>query len=967
MKLLDRIPVRSRITFGLVGLTVGSLLIASALGFFPNEQKEILRGRGKLCESLAISSTAMASSNHFPALKATLDSLVNRDPDVVSIGLRTRADGLLVSSGDHDQHWVAEAGTNIQQMRVPVYRKGEHWGHLEVCFRGTGGLLGLNYWAPAWLLIVMIPACFIQFSIYLRKTLKQLNPSDRVPQHVQDAFDTLSVGLILLDESNRIVYGNTELAKSIEHDAADLDGLDASRLPWQLCSDDDRDLPWIEVWKTGASVNDQILQMVVNGRLRTFSVNCSRVGKGGMATFDDITLLQEAREAAQQASESKSAFLANMSHEIRTPLNAVLGFTDVLRRGLVTDTDESLEHLNMIHRSGKHLLELINDILDLSKIEAGKMDVESIDTRPDQIILDTVDVLRVRAEEKDLELRVEFSSSIPRRIKSDPTRLKQIITNLVGNAIKFTESGSVTVATRMQDGETPRLAIEIKDTGIGMTPEQQERIFESFSQADESTTRKFGGTGLGLSISRRLAEALGGELTVSSEVGVGSTFHVVLPVQCENVGDMLTADEILASHRIVPTKLNSNDLVRLPAKSVLVVDDGEANRRLIELVLGRAGAKVTSVENGLEAIKMLSERDFEMVLMDMQMPVLDGYTTTRRLRSVGLKTPIIALTGNAMKGDREKCLDAGCDDFLPKPVDIDKLLRRTVRFLGPADATSTSAADDCKSETVDSASGSHSLEETFLTEHVNAPSREAADDDAEAIYSTLPMDDPEFHEIVVDFVDRLDTRLEGMAASLEAADYGAVRGDAHWLKGAGGTVGFPAFTAPAERLERAVDEADRDQAVEILRAIRDIHRRVVVPALHSNAPRQEASRAYPVQPGDDSAFASCGDDAAIFCTLPLDDLEFCEIVRDFVDRLDLRLEEMMQHQVANEFDQLAEDAHWLKGSGGTVGYAEFAAPAAALADAAKRRSADDTRLSLDAILAVRRRLVVPERTSSETT
>ncbi len=228
-----------------------------------------------------------------------------------------------------------------------------------------------------------------------------------------------------------------------------------------------------------------------------------------MATFDDITLLEEAREAAQHASESKSAFLANMSHEIRTPLNAVLGFTDVLRRGLVTDAEESVDHLNMIHRSGKHLLELINDILDLSKIEAGKMDVESIDTQVDQIILDTTDVLSVRAREKDLETKIVFNSSIPRVIQSDPTRLRQIITNLVGNAIKFTEQGTITIATEMVDGDASRLQIDIIDTGIGMTPEQQAKIFESFSQADTSTTRKFGGTGLGLSISRRLSEASG--------------------------------------------------------------------------------------------------------------------------------------------------------------------------------------------------------------------------------------------------------------------------------------------------------------------------------------------------------------------------------------------------------------------------------------------------------------------------
>ncbi len=329
----------------------------------------------------------------------------------------------------------------------------------------------------------------------------------------------------------------------------------------------------------------------------TFSVNCTPVmGKGLMATFDDITAIEEnkaalavALGAAKDANEAKSAFLANMSHEIRTPLNAVLGFTDVLRRGLVTDSAESLDHLNMIHRSGSHLLELINDILDLSKIEAGRMQVESIDTNIDQVIYDTVDVLRVRAQEKDIDLVVKFNTAIPETIQSDPTRLRQIIMNLVGNAIKFTEQGSVSIITELSgQSESPQIKINIVDTGIGMTVDQQARIFESFTQADSTTTRKFGGTGLGLSISRRLAESMGGELTVDSATGVGSTFTVTLPI-CQTDLQQLVSQEDLT--RAAKSRLDATDqaeLIRLPNKPILVVDDGEANRRLIELILTRA-------------------------------------------------------------------------------------------------------------------------------------------------------------------------------------------------------------------------------------------------------------------------------------------------------------------------------------------------------------------------------------------
>ncbi len=222
MGIINRISVRQRISLGLIGMVVGSLLFASALGFFPNEQKEILKGRSKFCETLAISGTAMASSGQLSTLTATLESIVNRDDDVLSIGLRTEQDGLLVAAGSHQENWIAEIDSSVQQMRVPVYRKGQQWGHLEVCFRSTGGLLGLNYWAPAWLLVFIIPACFLQFNFYLRKTLKQLDPSDRVPQHVQEALDTLSVGLLLLDGQHRILYGNTEFAESVGTDASEL-------------------------------------------------------------------------------------------------------------------------------------------------------------------------------------------------------------------------------------------------------------------------------------------------------------------------------------------------------------------------------------------------------------------------------------------------------------------------------------------------------------------------------------------------------------------------------------------------------------------------------------------------------------------------------------------------------------------------------------------------------------------------
>ena len=508
-------------------------------------------------------------------------------------------------------------------------------------------------------------------------------------------------------------------------------------------------------------------------------------------------------------------------------------------------------------------------------------------------------------------------------------------------------------------GDSPQLKINIVDTGVGMTPDQQSKIFESFSQADETTTRKFGGTGLGLSISRQLTEALGGQLTVSSELGGGSTFTVTLPLAPTHLDTLITPDEILLARDRSKSGVNG-ETIRLPNKPILVVDDGEANRRLIELVITRAGGQVAIAENGLQAIEKVAEQEYDLIFMDMQMPIVDGYTATNRLRQAGIKTPIIALTGNAMKGDRERCLAAGCDDFLTKPVDIDLLLERTTHFIGrgepvSADAnTATNVANDLSavpdpsSQAIDSRIGA-------VTDSLPA----------DPIQSTLPMDDPEFCQIVVDFVQRLDSRLDGIENALASADYEHVRSEAHWLKGAGGTVGFPAFTAPAAALEQAARADDGDVAAEILETINQIHRRIFVPEMRTDSfPTSNDDWASNVEhqtqltsEGNPSEQPSTG--PLIFCAMPFEDAELVALVGDFVDRLDMRLMRMGQLCERRRFPELADEAHWLKGSGGTVGYPELAVPAIALENAAKRESVAEALSALQAVIDIRKRLVLP--------
>ncbi|MDX2133083.1 MAG: PAS domain S-box protein [Planctomycetota bacterium] len=410
----------------------------------------------------------------------------------------------------------------------------------------------------------------------------------------------------------------------------------------------------------------------------------------------DITAFKNAAEAfrlaqgeAELASRAKSEFLANMSHEIRTPMTAILGYADLLAemgdRSLAPPG--RLDCIETIRRNGEHLLSIINDILDLSKIEAGKMTVEVVPVDARQIVLEVESLMAFKARAKGVELRIRQDTPLPARIRTDPLRLRQILVNLVGNALKFTETGSVTVAMSFAPEASPRLRIEIIDTGIGMSPEQVERLFDSFQQADTSTTRRFGGTGLGLRISRTLATMLGGDVTVTSCVGAGSTFTAT--VATGDVSDVpMEGPEMLRRPQTPTAETAATPTVgaaALQGVRVLLVEDGPDNQRLIAFHLRKAGADVRVADNGRVALSMLTIADdpgqplteppaFDLVLTDMQMPEMDGYELARALRRKGWTRPVVALTAHAMQGDAAKCYDAGCDAYAAKPIDSQRLV-----------------------------------------------------------------------------------------------------------------------------------------------------------------------------------------------------------------------------------------------------------------------------------------------------
>ena len=410
--------------------------------------------------------------------------------------------------------------------------------------------------------------------------------------------------------------------------------------------------------------------------------------------------LEGAMRQAEAADQAKSEFLANMSHEIRTPMTAIIGFTELLTDEVLCCTQcagygdcelrvRNGQYVETIRSNGRYLLDIINDILDLSKIESGGLDVERIPCSPLQILHEVRELMAARAAEKKLEFIIEVEGPVPETIRSDPTRLRQILVNLVGNAVKFTSAGHVRLSLALVEppdgGGDPRLRFRVRDTGIGIGPEQTARLFVPFAQADNSTTRKYGGTGLGLAISKRLIEALGGTIAVESAPGQGSTFTVEVPTgPLEGVPRVeykpLEAGAPAAAGESPPSPQPLN-------ARVLLVEDGPDNQRLLSFLLKKAGATVVTAENGQVAVELaLAARAeghrFDVILMDMQMPVMDGYEAARRLRATGYDGPIIALTAHTMQGDREKCLAAGCDDFTPKPIDRRALLeaiRRAVR------------------------------------------------------------------------------------------------------------------------------------------------------------------------------------------------------------------------------------------------------------------------------------------------
>jgi signal transduction histidine kinase/ActR/RegA family two-component response regulator/HPt (histidine-containing phosphotransfer) domain-containing protein len=521
---------------------------------------------------------------------------------------------------------------------------------------------------------------------------------------------------------------------------------------------------------------------------------------GAVVVFHDITEakaleqeLRRARESAEETARVKSDFLANMSHEIRTPLTAVLGFTDLLLAPSLSDSDR-LNYVQAVRRNGEHLLALINDVLDISKINANQVNVETVDFSLPQVLHEAASVMQVRAYEKGLAFDVVYETPIPARIESDPMRVRQILFNLLGNAIKFTQAGGVKLTARCRDAgtESSRLELAATDTGIGLSTAEIEGLFQPFSQANTSTTRLYGGTGLGLAICRSLAEALGGEIRVQSAPAEGSTFTLRLYQPIDAQAEMVA--EPGGSSSTLDVEMEGLGATRQLRGRILLAEDGLDNQLLLSTILRRQGLAVEIADNGQSAVTQAlaaleANAPFDVILMDMQMPRLDGYGATARLRAKGYTGPVIALTAHAMPGERERCLLAGCDDYLSKPIDrpvllaaVESYLKRD-RVVGPEAATPDTLPGGC-----------------------------GLGEGEDPLYSSFA-DDPDMQALVAGFVGRLPLQVQDIRLAMDDGDLERVGRLAHQIKGSAGGYGFMPVSLDAQALESAARHANRASEV----------------------------------------------------------------------------------------------------------------------------------------------------------
>ena len=558
------------------------------------------------------------------------------------------------------------------------------------------------------------------------------------------------------------------------------------------------------------------LEQLVSERTNELEAEKAKAGAARLQAEQISSQLQaslsRADLVAQQAAEASRArgeFLANTSHGIRTPMNAIIGFSEMLAEENLTEQQK--KQAKIICDSSRHLLELINDILDFSKIEAGKLEVEIADCTVRNILAAVETLMRPAAAEKKLQFEIIPSGPLPEFIRTDQTRLRQCLVNLVSSAIKHTDKGHVYVRVSWEDhGDKSFVQFDVEDTGAEISSEQQRRIFEPFSaysteaaakagQTDDSAAHGFGGTGLGLAIARYLAELLGGSITVRSTVGEGSVFSLVIPtgaptsVVVEHSSPVGTAES--------GQKLSAGtDNPKLRGR-ILIAEDSLTNQTLIKLLLERLGLEAVIVENGQQAVQKAMTEKFDIILMDIQMPVMNGYEATESLRKEGVKAPIVAVTACAMKGDDEKCFSAGCSDYISKPIDKKKLVETLSKYLSVAE---TDRRGDLAS-TTEEKSVAAEVKPQGASGSFGSPSD--IEIDWQLLIERLG-DEGLVDEIMPIFIKDNTERMKVLIQAMEKVDQKEIKFYAHSLKGATATIGAARISELAKQLEIAARDGD---------------------------------------------------------------------------------------------------------------------------------------------------------------
>ena len=856
--LLQRIPVRTYLALGLASILVTVLMAAGWLGLVADPEALARKHRASLAESVSITASALLNEEEPQALQEVLAFIQQRNPDLHSLGVRRIDGSLLVDVNQHAALWQGGDNGHADDgaLLVPLMRDSQRWGSVELQFNALR--------SPGWLGALQDPMLrltgfgfalgSILFYFYLRRMLQALDPSNSVPTRVRNALDALTEGLLVIDGRGRIVLANQSLAQVLGREPDALVGQQAHALGWgerggaPIAAEAQ---PW-SVALRDAQVQRDALIYLTNSQGQRYSLrsNCSPIlGPNGalqgvLVSLQDVTALEEkelalqaAKEEADHANQAKSQFLANMSHEIRTPMNAILGFTDVLRRGGLKRGNDAQRHLDIIHSSGRHLLTLINDILDLSKVEAGRLECEQLPYSPHQVMHDVQRTLAERADDKGLSLKLQFPQALPATLVGDAARLRQILTNLIGNALKFTDQGGVTVTARLDgSGAAANYVIEVADTGVGIAADRLEAVFEPFVQAEASTARRFGGTGLGLTISRGFARAMGGDIVARSTPGQGTTFVVRLPAQSAYgmPAALLNPDELQRAGD-APVAIQATAW-HFPPKRVLVVDDAAENRQLMQVLLQDVGLTVLLAEDGAVALDRVADSAPDIVLMDMQMPVMDGLTATRALRDRGCTLPILALTANAMKGIEREIEAAGFSGFHTKPIDIDTLLADLAQRLGGQRGEAMAKVLEAEAA-AEAAPPTAAAEASVLSQALP----EAADNTP--LVSRLAAH-PRLGKVVQRFNESLPGKLDEMSQSLQQRDMAALASLAHWIKGAGGSMGYDELFEPAKALDEAAKVGDADNATRHLAQLRAVAARIApLPAAPNEPARPAAERA----------------------------------------------------------------------------------------------------------------------------